>query len=244
MTKETQKQYSSPNYHTLGSQEEKESESLFSKFMDKARNVRGKMRDRKVGRKVVAGALAAGAVWGVGEATSTSNERDRQEAVAVGKEFKTAIEPAAAKEGYEKSPQDGYMVKDSDDPSKYSISFHHTFKDGSTYKITATVGETLGENNQSKPDTSKVKRAELTEKNDHKTSMHTFELKDNVMDGESQWVASGVVATKGMDAIGSTTEYDGSVYLDKDGRVESAKRQAADVSEELAAIAKKTASDN
>jgi hypothetical protein len=240
--------YSSPDYHYPSDTEQRKPESLFSKFMDKTRDLRDKMRDKKVGRKAVAGVLMAGAAWGTVEAVSASNESDRQEAVAVGEQFKDAIQPAAknladaAKTGYYKSKNDGYLLESSNDPSKYNLSFHHTFKDGSSYKITAVVGE----NDKGEADTSKVERAEIIQESvdDLQTSVLTFELDDDVMNGEQQWVASSGLVTKGMDTLGVTTKYFGGAYEDKDQSLELAKKQAKEASDDLTEIAKKTASDN
>lgn len=202
---------------------------------------------RKWGERVVAAATLGAAGFGLIEAVSHSVESDRKEAVAVGEEFKKAIEPAAqelaeaAKKGYEASKKDGYMLEDRDDPTKHNLSFRHTFEDGSSYNITATIGE----NDKGEADTSKVERAEITRMSagDTQTSMITFELEDDVMDGQSQWVASSGVATKGMRGQAVTTEYHGGTYENKDQSVEFAKEFAADASKELAEIAKKTQSD-
>lgn len=238
--------HASPNYQLPHKAEQHESESLFSRAKDKLDGLRDWMRGKKIGRKVVGGVLLAAAAPAVGEAIAASNESERQEAVAVGEEFKAVIEPAAeqladaAMTGYEQSKNDGYLLEDKKDNTKHHLSFRHTFKDGSSYNITATIGEDA----EGKPDTSKVQRAELTELNKYQTSMYTFELKDNVMNGEPQWVASGGVHSEGMDPIASTTEYIGSAYQDKDQKVESAKSYAARSDKELTELAKKTEADN
>lgn len=228
--------------------EQRESRSLLSRMKEKVSDLRDNMRGKKIGRKAVASVLAAGAVWGAGEAISASNESDRKEAVAVGEAFKDAIQPAAknladaAMAGYEKSKDDGYLVESRNDPSKYNLSFHHTFKDGSSYKITAVVGE----NEKGEADTSKVERAEIIQESvdDLQTSVLTFELDDDVMNGESQWVASSGLVTKGMDTLGVTTKYFGGAYENKDQSLELARKQAKEASDDLTEIAEKTVADN
>lgn len=224
--------HNSPDYRIPGYEEEPKSKDS---------------RLRKWGKRALVGLMSAGAGLGLIEAATTSMENNRKEAVAVGEEFRQAIQPAAqelaeaAKAGYEQSNKAGYMLEDKDDPTKHNLSFRHTFKDGSSYNITATIGE----NDNGEADTSKVERAEITRVSagDTQTSMITFELEDDVMDGQSQWVASSGVATKGLKTQAATTEYHNGTYENKDQNIELAKEYAADASKELAEIAKKAQSD-
>jgi hypothetical protein len=175
MSKRTQTHespYSSPDYHYPATKQ-RSSESVFSKFMDKAHELRERARDKKVGRKAVAGAVLVGAAIGGGmEIAQATEASHKQEIAEMNEKFEPKLKPAAenivdfALDQLERSKAEswdynrgyGGIRQDPSDPGKFDVSFHGKTENG-RYDVTAVVGK----GRDGKLDISKVTSAELVE---------------------------------------------------------------------------------
>jgi hypothetical protein len=205
-------------------------------------------RLRKWGKRAIVSLAAAGALFGAERGVSASIDDSRQEVVEVNQRFEPVLKPVAeqmAKDAIDKYEQsqaekwpdaqgNGYVLESTKDPTKFNLSFNGHLADGSEYTINATVGE----DEQGKPDASKVERAELRETtpDNLQTSVTTIGLNDDALDGGAYWGASSALATKGIDSKGYNSFYYGRSYEDLDKKVETAKTIAHSAKEKLGDI--------